>query len=85
MKKKTFKIGDAYITISIDPDGTWFIDDLFVPEDQRGKDVGRRLVRMVESYAKRKGATTIGIWAPEPSAFGFWRRVGYDEYGRKLL
>jgi len=36
----------------------------------------RRLVRIAENYARRKGASEIGTRAPELPAFDYWKKWG---------
>lgn len=58
-----------------------FIELLFVPESERGKDFGSKLLRRTEEIARRKGC--IGIWLDTFSfqAPGFYEKQGYERFG----
>lgn len=57
------------------------IDRLWVAEEQRGKGLGCRLLKVVENEGKRQGAlraelNTFGFQAP-----GFYEKMGYRKIG----
>ena len=55
-------------------DGTeWFIYDIDIDAEHRGKGLGRSTMRAIEAYVKKQGGTAIGL-----SVFGF------NEIARKL-
>lgn len=55
-------------------DGTqWFIYDIEIDEEHRGKGLGRATMRAIEDYVKKHGGTAIDL-----SVFGF------NEIARKL-
>jgi GNAT superfamily N-acetyltransferase len=61
--------------------GVMYIDDLFVPEDLRGKGLGSRLLMQAEDAACRKGCKrsildTFSFQAPE-----FYKKHGYRIIG----
>lgn len=60
----------------------WLLIDLVsVPEQMRGQGIGERLMRMAEDIAQKKNC--IGIWLETFSfqAPGFYRKLGYSEFG----
>lgn len=72
-------IGGLYGKISY----RWLLIDLVsVPEQMRGQGIGERLMRMAEDIAQKKNC--IGIWLETFSfqAPGFYRKLGYSEFGR---
>nr|WP_314529395.1 GNAT family N-acetyltransferase [uncultured Pseudomonas sp.] len=58
-----------------------YIELLSVPESARGQGLGSRLMRMAEDHAREKGC--LGIWLDtfEFQAPGFYRKMGYSEFG----
>ncbi|WP_322617931.1 GNAT family N-acetyltransferase [Pseudomonas sp. BIC9C] len=72
-------IGGLYGKVSY----RWLLIDLVsVPESMRGRGIGERLMRMAEEVAQKKQC--IGIWLETFSfqAPGFYRKLGYSEFGR---
>ncbi|MCA8299222.1 GNAT family N-acetyltransferase [Burkholderia sp. AU30198] len=60
----------------------WLLIDLVsVPEQMRNQGIGERLMRMAEEMAQKKHC--IGIWLETFSfqAPGFYRKLGYSEFG----
>ena len=71
-------IGGLYGKISY----RWLLIDLVsVPEQMRGQGIGEQLMRMAEDIAQKKNC--IGIWLETFSfqAPGFYRKLGYSEFG----
>jgi len=58
-----------------------FVDILVLPTDLRGAGLGRRIMQAAEREAVRRGC--IGVWLASYSfqAPGFYRRLGYHEFG----
>jgi GNAT superfamily N-acetyltransferase len=58
-----------------------FVELLFVPEEERGKDVGSRLISEVEARAREKGC--VGVWLDTLSfqAPDFYLKLGYEAFG----
>jgi GNAT superfamily N-acetyltransferase len=58
-----------------------FVDVLFLPEHLRGAGLGRRIMQAAEREAVRRDC--IGVWLVSFSfqAPGFYRRLGYREFG----
>lgn len=59
-----------------------FVELLFVPEEWRGQDLGRRLMARAEAFAREQGAT--GIWLDTFSfqARGFYEKLGFAVIGQ---
>jgi GNAT superfamily N-acetyltransferase len=66
------------------------IDNIVVTKDEQGKGIGRALVEYVEGLAKSRGFYVIKTDTTENSksvpwkAYGFWKRMGYEETGESL-
>ena len=61
---------------------SWWIWDVVINSDQRGKGLGRATMQMAEEYARSQGAVTLGL-----SVFGFnhaARRL-YDSLGYETV
>jgi GNAT superfamily N-acetyltransferase len=58
-----------------------FVELLFVPEKLRGQRLGEKLMQEAEAVARQFGCT--GIWLDTFSfqAPGFYRKLGYTEFG----
>ena len=72
-------IGGLYGKISY----RWLLIDLVsVPESMRGQGIGEQLMRKAEEVAREKQC--VGIWLETFSfqAPGFYRKLGYVEFGR---
>jgi GNAT superfamily N-acetyltransferase len=62
--------------------GLFFVDLFYLPESLRGAGLGRRILRLAEEEAVCRGCraatlVTIGFQAPQ-----FYRREGWEEFGR---
>ena len=62
--------------------GLLFVDLFHVPENLRGTGLGSRILRQAEDEARRRGCVasfliTINFQAPD-----FYKRHGYEEFGR---
>jgi GNAT superfamily N-acetyltransferase len=62
--------------------GLLFVDLLFVPDELRGRGIGARLMRQAEDEAIRRGCTQAVLFTIAFQAPDFYRRLGYDEFGR---
>ncbi|MBJ3786496.1 GNAT family N-acetyltransferase [Devosia sediminis] len=58
-----------------------FVELLYIPEHLRGQGFGADLIGQAEDVARREGCT--GIWLDTFSfqAPGFYKKLGYDEFG----
>jgi len=67
------------------------IDNIVVAKKKHGKSVGRALVEYVERLAKSRDFDVIGTDTTENAngdvwkAYGFWRRLGYEDSGERLV
>jgi GNAT superfamily N-acetyltransferase len=62
--------------------GLWFVDLLYLPDSLRGSGLGRQVLELAETEARRRGCVsgflfTINFQAPE-----FYQRHGWKEFGR---
>ncbi len=57
---------------------TWYIDDLCVDENCRGKHVGATLYETVCKYAKQRKcrSVTLNVWSCNDSAMKFYEKMG---------
>ena len=66
------------------------IDNIVVAKKEQGKGVGRALVEYVEELAKSRGFYVLKTDTTENAegvpwkAYGFWRRMGYEDTGKRL-
>jgi len=66
------------------------IDNLVVAKEEQGKGIGRALVEFVEGLAKFRGYDVIKTDTTENAegipwkAYGFWRRIGYEDTGERV-
>ena len=66
------------------------IDNLVVAKQEQGKGIGRALVEYVEELAKSRGFYVITTDTTENAngvpwkAYGFWKRMSYEDTGERL-
>ena len=66
------------------------IDNIVVAREEQGRGVGRALVAYVEELAKSRGFDFITTDTTENAngvpwkAYGFWKKMGYKDKGRRL-
>jgi ribosomal protein S18 acetylase RimI-like enzyme len=71
-----------------DPDDN--IDNLVVAKQEQGKGIGRALVKYIERLAKSRGFDIVTTDTTENAqgvpwkAYGFWKRLGYEDTGERL-
>ena len=65
-----------------DPRAYAYVSDLVVAARQRGRGIGRALLRRAEEYARDEGAPTlgIGVLAANTGALDLYRDLGFAEY-----
>lgn len=61
--------------------GLLFIDLLFLPEALRGGGLGRRILRLAEEEAMRRGCRAAVVYTLSFQAPGFYERHGYRVFG----
>jgi GNAT superfamily N-acetyltransferase len=62
--------------------GLLFLDMFFLPRSIRGKSQGARLLSAIEEEAKRRGCKRAVVETSSFQAPGFYKRRGYEEFGR---
>ena len=66
------------------------IDNLVVTKEEQGKGVGRALVEYVEELAKSRGFDIMKTDTTENTegipwkGYGFWRKMGYEDTGKRV-
>jgi ribosomal protein S18 acetylase RimI-like enzyme len=62
--------------------GWLFVDTLWVSEGQRGKNMGKALLTRAESEARKRGARHAYLYSFSFQAPGFYRKLGYRQFGK---
>jgi ribosomal protein S18 acetylase RimI-like enzyme len=60
---------------------TLYIDDLWLAEDARGKDLGTRLMQLAENEGRRRGASLVWLDTMSWQARPFYEKLGYTVFG----
>ena len=66
------------------------IDNVVVAKEEQGKGIGKALVEYVERLAKSRGYNVMKIDTTENvegvpwKAYGFWRKLGYEDSGERI-
>jgi GNAT superfamily N-acetyltransferase len=66
------------------------IDNIVVAKKEQGKGVGRALVEHIEDLAKSRGMDVVTTGTTENArgvpwkAYGFWKKMGYEDTGKRL-
>ena len=68
-------IGQSYF-------GWMFIQALWLAEDFRGKTYGSKLMQAAEKEARRRGVTNVYLDTFSFQAPGFYKNLGYREFGK---
>jgi ribosomal protein S18 acetylase RimI-like enzyme len=58
------------------------IDTVWVSDKVRGKGMGKKLIEKAESEARKRGARNAFLYSFSFQAPGFYRKLGYREFGR---
>jgi ribosomal protein S18 acetylase RimI-like enzyme len=59
-----------------------YIDELWVDDSQRGRGLGKALMRQAEEYASSNQMTGVWLWTQSWQAADFYGRLGYEEFTR---
>jgi ribosomal protein S18 acetylase RimI-like enzyme len=62
--------------------GWLFIEQLWVSEDLRRKGLGKSLLKKAESEARKRGVRNVYLHTYSFQAPGFYRKLGYRQFGR---
>jgi ribosomal protein S18 acetylase RimI-like enzyme len=67
------------------PEGCYYISDISVRPEFRGKGIGSKLIASAEKEAVAEGCRTIrlAVWYDNPAAKRLYERLGFREYGRR--
>ena len=67
-------------------DASWWIWDVLVDEEHRGRGFGREAMRLAEEYARSQGAKTLGlsVFAFNAAARGLYDSLGYEPVSVKM-
>jgi ribosomal protein S18 acetylase RimI-like enzyme len=83
--------GDTVGYLWIGPDtsgdeGSWWIWDVLVEPDQRGRGFGREAMLLGEEYARMQGAHTLGlnVFAFNATARGLYESLGYEPASMRM-
>ena len=58
-----------------------YVSKLWLPDELRGRGVGTRLMREVETYARRLGCVGVYLDTFEYQALPFYEKLGYEQFG----
>lgn len=58
-----------------------YVAKLWLPDELRGRGVGTRVMREVESYARRNDCLGIYLDTFEYQALPFYEKLGYEQFG----
>lgn len=79
---KVAGMANALITVSTAQGGrVLLLEDVIVSRDQRGRDLGRRLVEHVCAWAKSEGMSRVTLLADRDNAaaLAFYDRLGFEK------
>lgn len=70
-----------------DDAGAWWIWDIVIDADKRGRGLGRRAMILGEEYAQAQGAHTLGlsVFGFNTGARGLYESLGYETASVKML
>ena len=58
-----------------------YVAKLWLPDETRGQGIGTRVMREIESYARRRGCLGIYLDTFEYQALPFYEKLGYEQFG----
>ncbi|MFE6775575.1 GNAT family N-acetyltransferase [Streptomyces sp. NPDC057702] len=69
-----------------DDDGAWWVWDIAIDADQRGRGLGRAAMVLGEEYARSQGAHTLGlnVFGFNTGARGLYESLGYETTSLKM-
>ncbi|MFE6049226.1 GNAT family N-acetyltransferase [Kitasatospora sp. NPDC056446] len=84
--------GEAVGYLWIGPDtsddaGAWWVWDIVIDTDKRGRGLGRAAMLLGEEYARSQGAHTLGlnVFGFSTGARGLYESLGYETTSVKML
>jgi ribosomal protein S18 acetylase RimI-like enzyme len=57
-----------------------YIDNIWVDDSLRGRDLGRQMMRTAEDEARRRGCHSVQVHTQSYGAPGFYEKLGYHKY-----
>ena len=63
--------------------GWFFVEQLWVSNEQRGKGHGEALVRKAEAEARKRGMRHVYLYTYSFQAPGFYKKLGYRTFGKQ--
>ncbi|MFE4516264.1 GNAT family N-acetyltransferase [Kitasatospora sp. NPDC056783] len=69
-----------------DDAGAWWVWDIAIDADRRGRGLGRAAMLLGEEYARGQGAQTLGlnVFGFNPGARGLYESLGYETTSVKM-
>ena len=58
-----------------------YVSKLWLPDETRGHGIGTRVMREIESYARRRRCEGIYLDTFEYQALPFYEKLGYEQFG----
>jgi len=67
-------------------DGSWWIWDVLIEPEHRGRGLGREAMRLAEEHARAQGAHSIGlnVFAFNTAARGLYESLGYETASMRM-
>ncbi|KQQ56455.1 hypothetical protein ASF69_17005 [Rhizobium sp. Leaf311] len=62
------------------PDKTFWVGDVIVAADQRGKGIGTLMLRAIVAHAAKIGITDLYLYTPDQE--NYYRKLGWETIGR---
>ena len=80
-------IGSAYGLLDRERADMGRVGGMWVEPAWRRRGVGRALLQEVFNWARGRGLTALGLWAPadSPSAIALYTRAGFQETGARRM
>ena len=73
-------------TDSSEDNRSWWVWDIVIDEEHRGKGLGRKAMKLAEDYARSQGAHTLGlsVFGFNHGARGLYESMGYEIVTTKM-
>jgi len=78
-------LGSTYGLLDRERSGTGRVGGMWVDPAWRRRGVGRALLQGVLGWARERGLSCLGLWAPahSPAAMALYRQAGFQETGTR--